>query len=171
MERLGDGAGRGGPDVHDAGGQRQLLGLAKDGVHPVEFGGRRPTGPDGAVPEGLDLTKLVGWYLLPLRVVAEDAESAELWFRHGWVNPPRRPAYSVAICPSRTIGYSAPSAGASSGLGATSGSTMMKRVSPGLDSTRMLPWCFWATIRQARSSPRPVPSPKAFVVKKGVKIR
>ena len=48
---------------------------------------------------------------------------------------------------------------------------MMKRVSPGLDSTRMLPWCFWATMRQARSSPSPVPSPKALVVKNGVKMR
>ncbi len=35
--------------------------------------------------------------------------------------------------------YSAASAGASSGFGATNGRTMTKRVSPGFDSTRMLP--------------------------------
>ena len=35
----------------------------------------------------------------------------------------------------------------------------------------MLPSCFSTTIRHARSSPSPVPSPNGLVVKNGVKIR
>ena len=53
------------------------------------------------------------------------------------------------------------------GEGGSTGSVTMNRVSPGCESTRRLPWCFSATIRQARSSPSPVPCPTGLVVKKG----
>ena len=51
------------------------------------------------------------------------------------------------------------------------GSRTWKRVSPGRDSTRRSPWCFFTTIRQAMSRPSPVPSPTGLVVKNGSKIR
>ena len=46
------------------------------------------------------------------------------------------------------------------------GRRTVKRVSPGADSAAISP-LWWRTMRQAMSSPRPVPSPTGLVVKKG----
>ena len=42
-------------------------------------------------------------------------------------------------------------------------------VSPGREEIVMCPWCCSSTIRREMSSPRPVPFPTSFVVKKGSK--
>ena len=44
------------------------------------------------------------------------------------------------------------------------------RVSPGLDSNSISPWCRSATMRLLMTSPSPVPEPTVFVVKNGSKI-
>src|SRR3984957_16672877 len=56
-------------------------------------------------------------------------------------------------------------------VGASSGSRISNRVSPGTDSTCRSPWCLLTTIRQAMSNPSPVPSPTGLVLKNGSKIR
>src|SRR5689334_5310478 len=55
-------------------------------------------------------------------------------------------------------------------LGCCSGRRIRKRVSPGLDLTSIVPWCF-CTMRIAVSRPNPVPSPTGLVVKNGSKMR
>ena len=54
--------------------------------------------------------------------------------------------------------------------GQSVGSSTWKRVSPGCDSRRSSPWSR-TTMRCAMSSPRPVPWPTGFVVKKASKTR
>ena len=66
---------------------------------------------------------------------------------------------------------SASSGWASSAVAGVIGRRTWKRVSPGTDSTRRSPWCLLTMIRQAMSSPRPVPSPTGLVVKNGSKMR
>ena len=51
------------------------------------------------------------------------------------------------------------------------GRSTRNRVSPGLESTRMSPWCLLTTMRYEMSRPRPVPSPTGLVVKNGSKMR
>ena len=121
------GAGGGGPDVDDAGGHLQRGGGLEDGLDPLQLGRRRSAGPDGAVAQRLDVLRLLGGQLLPRRVVTEHAELAEIGFRHGWLNPLPGRGYSASADRARSIGV-----GRFGGDGATSGSSTMNLVSPGL---------------------------------------
>ena len=138
VERLGDRARFGGPDVDDPGGQLAAWWSARGWDPPTTA---RPAGeppdPDGAVAERLDVLQPArGQPRCPNdpnlpRLGDEDLpEDAEgLRCRHGPSNLRRGGGYSVPAS------ASSPGVGVS-GAGATSGRHTMNRVSPGLRLTR-----------------------------------
>ena len=141
-----------------------VVGRLENGFDPVELGGRRAAGPDGAVAEGLDFLE-----------AAQGTPAADHGGRtrrtcRDWVsvmsssNPRRGGGYSAVAGSShrcRQFGRGRHQWQQDDELG----------VSRASDCTRRSPWCFSTTIRRARSRPRPVPSPNGLVVKNGVKIR